>query len=251
MLNLKKKVVLITGGSRGIGAACVKYFCLAGASVAFTYNTNDSAAAKLEKRFSKLSKCKAYKVDVSNEDEIKDCIQSVLKDFKRIDVLVNNAGIWKESKINKISTAAWDETMKINLTSTFLFTKYAVSSMKQKRAGRIINVSSTAGQRGEANYSHYAASKGGMISFTKSLAIELGPYNINVNCVTPGWVITDMTHNALSNKKTLEEELKKIPLGRIATADDIAGPILFLATDLARHINGEILNVNGGSVLVG
>jgi 3-oxoacyl-[acyl-carrier protein] reductase len=251
MLNLKKKVILITGGSRGIGAACVKYFCLAGASVAFTYKTNASAAARLEKRFSKISTCKAYKVDVSNEEEIKDCVQSFLKDFKGIDVLINNAGIWKESKISKLTTAAWDETMKINLTATFLFTKYTVSWMKQKRAGRIINVSSTAGQRGEANYSHYAASKGGMISFTKSLALELGPYNINVNCITPGWVITDMSHKALSNKKTLEEELKKIPLGRIASADDIAGPILFLATDLARHISGEILNVNGGSVLVG
>lgn len=251
MFNLNSKKVLITGGSRGIGAACVKYFCMAGASVAFTYNTNSVFAAKLEKRFSKISKCKAYKTDINNLEEIKGTVQKVIKDFGRIDVLVNNAGIWKEAKITKMKLAAWDETIKTNLTSTFLFTQQVSYFMKLKRYGKIINVSSTAGQRGEAHYSHYAASKGGMISFTKSLASELGPFNINVNSVAPGWVLTDMSKSVLTNKKSFEEELKKIPIGRIATADDIAGPIMFLASDLSRHINGEVLNVNGGSVLVG
>ncbi len=251
MFNLKSKIVLITGGSRGIGAACVKYFCMAGASVAFTYNTNAAAAARIEKRFSKISKCKAYKVDINNENEIKSVVQSVVKDFGKIDVLVNNAGIWKEGKISKIKLSAWEETIKTNLTSAFLFTQHVIRFMKIKRYGKIINISSTAGQRGEAHYSHYAASKGGMISFTKSLASELGPFNINVNSIAPGWVLTDMSKSVLSNKKSLEEELKKIPLGRIATADDIAGPVLFLASDMSRHINGEVLNVNGGSVLVG
>ncbi len=251
MFNLNSKKVLITGGSRGIGAACVKYFCMAGASVAFTYNLNNTLAARLEKRFSKISKCKAYKVDVNKEDEIKKTVEGVLKDFGRIDILVNNAGIWKEAKISKLKLSAWEETLKTNLTSTYLFTKYVSHFMKLKRYGKIINVSSTAGQRGEAHYSHYAASKGGMISFTKSLASELGPYNINVNSVAPGWVLTDMSNSVLSNKKSLDEEIKKIPIGRIATADDIAGPIMFLASDLSRHINGEILNVNGGSVLAG
>lgn len=251
MFNLKSKIILITGGSRGIGAACVKYFCMAGASVAFTYNTNAAAAARIEKRFSKISKCKAYKVDINNENEIKSVVQSVVKDFGKIDVLVNNAGIWKEGKISKIKLSAWEETIKTNLTSAFLFTQHVIRFMKIKRYGKIINISSTAGQRGEAHYSHYASSKGGMISFTKSLASELGPYNINVNSIAPGWVLTDMSKSVLSNKKSLEEELKKIPLGRIATADDIAGPVLFLASDMSRHINGEVLNVNGGSVLVG
>ena len=251
MLNLNSKTVLITGGSRVIGAACVKYFCMAGASVAFTYNSNPTLASRLEKRFSKISKCKAYKVDIINEDEIKNTIQTVLKDFGRIDVLVNNAGIWKEGKISKMKLSTWEETLKINLTSTFLFTQKVAHFMKLKRYGKIINISSTAGQRGEANYSHYAASKGGMISFTKSLASELGPFNINVNSIAPGWVLTDMTKSVFENKKSLDEELKKIPLGRIATADDIAGPVLFLASDMSRHINGEVLNVNGGSVLVG
>lgn len=251
MLNLKNKKVLITGGSRGIGAACVKYFCMAGTQVAFTFNTSTSIARKLEIRFNKVSYCKGYKVDISSEDEIKKVVTAVLKDFGKIDVLVNNAGIWKPGKISKMSLADWDETIKLNLTSVFLFTKYVVSSMKLKRFGKIINISSTAGQRGEANYSHYATSKGGVISFTKSLASELGQYNINVNCIAPGWVLTDMTKHILTDKKCIEEELRKIPLGRVATTDDIAGPILFLASDLSRHISGEILNVNGGSVLVG
>lgn len=251
MLNLTSKVVLITGGSKGIGAACVKYFCMAGASVAFTYNSNSTSATKLEKRFKNIARCKSYKVDISNENEIKNVVHRVLKDFGKIDVLVNNAGIWKEGKFNKMTLTQWEETIKVNLTSTFLFCHYVVPGMKLKRCGKIINISSTAGQRGEANYSHYAASKGGIISFTKSLASELGPFNINVNSVAPGWVITDMTKRALSDNITFAEEIKKIPLGRIATADDIAGPVLFLASDLARHITGEILNVNGGSVLVG
>ncbi len=251
MLNLTSKVVLITGGSRGIGAACVKYFCMAGAYVAFTYNSNSTSATKLEKRYKNIAKCKSYKVDITNENEIKDAVQQVSKDFGSIDILVNNAGIWKEGKFGKMNLAEWEETIKVNLTSIFLFSHYVVPKMKIKRCGKIINISSTAGQRGEPNYSHYAASKGGIISFTKSLASELGPYNINVNSVAPGWVITDMTKKALSNKKVVLDELKKIPLGRIATADDIAGPVLFLASDLARHINGEILNVNGGAVLVG
>ncbi len=251
MFNLNSKKILITGGSRGIGAACVKYFCMAGASVAFTYNSNPALAARIEKRFAKISKCKAYKVDITNEDEIKSAVQNVIKDFGRIDVLVNNAGIWKEARISNMKLSVWEETIKTNLTSTFLFTKQVSHFMKIKRYGKIINISSTAGQRGEAHYSHYAASKGGMISFTKSLASELGPFNINVNSVAPGWVLTDMSKSVLSNKKSLDEELKKIPLGRIATADDIAGPVLFLASDLSRHVNGEVLNVNGGSVLVG
>jgi 3-oxoacyl-[acyl-carrier protein] reductase len=175
----------------------------------------------------------------------------MVKEFGRIDVLVNNAGIWKEGKISKMKLSAWEETLKTNLTSVFIFTQQAVHFMKIKRYGKIINISSTAGQRGEAHHSHYAASKGGMISFTKSLASELGPFNINVNSIAPGWVLTDMSKSVLSNKKSLDEELKKIPLGRIATADDIAGPVLFLASDMSRHINGEVLNVNGGSVLVG
>ena len=136
MLNLKSKQVLITGGSRGIGAACVKYFCMAGASVAFTYNSSHALAIKLEKRYSKISRCKAYKVDIANESEIKSTLATILEDFGKIDILVNNAGIWKESKINRMSLAQWEETIKVNLTSMFLFTRYLIPSMKLKRYGK-------------------------------------------------------------------------------------------------------------------
>lgn len=251
MINLKSKVVLITGGSRGIGAACVKYFSFANASVAFTYNKSISEATKIMKRYSKLTQCKAYKVDVSKEDEIKECVEDVIKDFGRIDILVNNAGIWKEGRIDKMNLADWEETIKINLTSAFYFTRLVVPYMKRKHYGRIINISSTAGQRGEAKYSHYAASKGALISFTKSLAEELAEHNILANCVAPGWVWTDMSIPVLSNKEVLVKELQEIPLKRIPSPDDIAGPILFLASDLAKHITGEVINVNGGSVMCG
>ncbi|MEP0860759.1 MAG: 3-oxoacyl-ACP reductase FabG [Ignavibacterium sp.] len=251
MINLKSKVVLITGGSRGIGASCVKYFAITGASVAFTYNSSKSQAEKLVKRYSKLTRIRAYKVDVANPEEIRECVKEVMKDFGRVDILVNNAGIWKEGKIDKMSLAQWEETLRINLTSAFLFSSLVIPSMKKKRFGRIINISSTAGQRGEARYSHYAASKGGMISFTKSLAEELAEFNILVNSVAPGWVWTDMSIPALSDKKSFESEIKEIPLKRIAQPDDIAGPVLFLAADLAKHITGEVINVNGGSVMCG
>lgn len=251
MINLKSKVVLITGGSRGIGASCVKYFAIAGAAVAFTYNNNKAAAERLVKRYAKLTTCKSYKVDVANADEIKNCVEEVIRDFGRVDILVNNAGIWKEGKIGKMTLSQWEETIKINLTSAFLFSNYVVPSMKKRRFGRIINISSTAGQRGEARYSHYAASKGGMISFTKSLAEELAEYNILVNSIAPGWVWTDMSIPALSDKKSFESEIKEIPLKRIAQPDDIAGPVLFLASDIAKHITGEVINVNGGSVMCG
>ena len=141
--------------------------------------------------------------------------------------------------------------MRVNLTSNFLFVKAVLPSMKQNKFGRIINISSTAGQRGEAFHSHYAASKGGMISFTKSLAVELAPYNITTNSVAPGWVDTDLNNEVFADAEFKENARKGIPVGRIPVAEDIAGPVLFLASDLARHINGEILNVNGGSVLCG
>ncbi len=251
MISLKNKVVLITGGSRGIGAACVKLFSEAGADVAFTYQSNKKSAQKLISSLSTAAKLKSYKADLASEAEIVETVKKIISDFGRIDILVNNGGIWKYGEAGKMSLRDWEETIKINLTGTFLFTKAVIPSMKKNKFGRIINITSTAGQRGEANYSHYAASKGGVISFTKSLAAELGKYNITTNSVAPGWVDTDMTAKELSNKKYRKEVLSGIPLKRIAAPEDIAGPVLFLASDLARNINGEILNVNGGSVLCG
>ncbi|MFZ1080729.1 MAG: SDR family NAD(P)-dependent oxidoreductase, partial [Candidatus Kryptoniota bacterium] len=165
--------------------------------------------------------------------------------------LVNNAGIWTYGEIDNMDEKVWDETMDLNLKGTFLFCRYVVPIMKKQGEGRIVNLSSTAGQRGEASHSHYAATKGAIISLTKSLSTELGPFNIRVNSVAPGWVDTEMSAEALNDKNYREEVRRAIPLGRIPTAEDIAGPIVFLASDLARHVTGEILNVNGGSVLVG
>ena len=178
-------------------------------------------------------------------------VKFILNKFGKIDVLVNNTGIWKFGEADNMSLKEWNETIQINLTSTFLVTREVIPSMKKNEFGRIINISSTAGQRGEAFYSHYAASKGGIISYTKSLAAELGKYNITTNCVAPGWVDTEMVTSVFSDEEYKEKERRAIPVQRIATAEDIAGPVLFLASDLARHVNGEILNVNGGSILCG
>ena len=251
MINLTSKSVLITGGSRGIGAACVKLFAEAGATVHFTYKSNVDAANKLALQFGKKKKVFFYKLDFSNEANLELRIIELVSKIKKIDVLINNAGIWEYGEADKMSLREWNRTMQANLTSMFLMTKTIIPLMKKNKFGRIINISSTAGQRGEPFHSHYAASKGAMISYTKSLAAELGKYNITVNSIAPGWVDTEMCKGVFSNKKYKEKVRLEIPVQRIASAEDIAGPVLFLASDLARHINGEILNVNGGSVLCG
>jgi len=250
MITFKDKIVFITGGSRGIGAACVRLFHQAGAKVIFSFKENKNAADALGNSFA-TNLPFALQIDFNSENDIVKKVVFILTHFGRIDILVNNAGVWKYGEADKISLEDWNATIQINLTSTFLVTKEVLPSMKKNKFGRIINISSTAGQRGEPFYSHYAASKGGIISYTKSLASELGKFNINTNCVAPGWVDTEMVSSVFSDEAYKEKERKAIPVQRIATAEDIAGPVLFLASDLARHINGEILNVNGGSILCG
>jgi 3-oxoacyl-[acyl-carrier protein] reductase len=252
MINFEGQVAIITGGSRGIGAAVAIYFSKAGSNIVITYTKNDKAAKDVVQKVKNNGKeCLALKADIAEEENANFVVKEALKKFGRIDVLVNNAGIWTYGKIGEMSQKIWQETMHINLDGMFYMTNAVVPHMKKQRSGKIINISSTAGQRGEAEHSHYAASKGGMISFTKSIATELGPFNINVNSVAPGWVDTEMSNEILADEKLREAERQKIPIQRIPTAEDMAGPILFLASDLARHITGEILNVNGGSVLVG
>lgn len=251
MITLKNKNVLVTGGSRGIGKACVELFLKADANVAFTYNFAKKEADKIINDYKKSSKIKCYMLNLANTNGIEKKVKQLLSDFGNIDILINNAGIWKEAAIDKMTIEEWNEMMNVNLTSTYLITKLLVPKMKENRFGRIINIASTAGQRGEAFHSHYAASKGGMISLTKSLAAELGEYNITVNCVAPGWVITDMTTDSLTEPDVYTKVLSDIPLNKIAQPEEIAGPVLFLASHLASHITGEILNVNGGSVLCG
>jgi len=251
MINLENKVALITGGSRGIGAACVELFSKAGAKVAFTFKSNKKATDELISKINQPNKVVSYRMDMESESDINQIVALIESDFGRIDLLVNNAGIWKFGEADNMSLTEWDETIRTNLTGYFLVTKAVIPVMKRNNSGRIIHIASTAGQRGEAFHSHYAASKGAVIAFSKSLAVELAKYNITSNCVSPGWVDTEMCESVFSDSEYKEHVRKDIPVGRIATAEDVAGPVLFLASNLARHINGAVLSVNGGSVLCG
>lgn len=252
MIDLTGKVAIITGASRGIGAATAELFAKVGADVVITYTKNTNAAKEVADRISRFGRrCLTIKADISKEKNANKVVEQTIKKYQKIDILVNNAGIWTFGKIGEMNSKVWKETMAVNLDGMFYMTNAVVPFMKKKKFGKIINISSTAGQRGEAEHSHYAASKGGMISFTKAIATELGSFNINVNSVAPGWVDTDLNNQVFADKQYKEQERLKIPIQRMPKAEDIAGPIIFLASDYARHITGEILNVNGGSVLVG
>ena len=251
-LGLTDRVALVTGGSRGIGKAVVALLASCGTHVAVNYVKDEEAATTTaEMARTHGVKALATRADVSRLNEAERLVQETVEHFGKIDFLICNAGIWEGGPVESISEELWNKTLDINLKGTWSVCRAAVPLMKKQRYGRIVIVSSTAGQRGEANVSNYAASKGGQISFTKSLAPELGKFGINVNCVAPGWVETEMTKEALADKATLESINKIIPVGRVATPEEIAGPIVFLCTRWADHITGEILNVNGGSVLCG
>jgi len=249
-LNLENRVAVVTGGSRGIGRAAVDCFAKLGANVVVNYVKDKQAAEEAVAAATRVGvKALAVQADVSHAGDAQRLIDATAQHFNGVDFLVCNAGIWEGGAIDQMSEEAWDRTIDLNLKGTWTACKAAVPQMKAKGFGRIVIVSSTAGQRGEANVSNYAASKGGQISFTKSLGAELAPFGINVNCVAPGWVDTDMCADVFAlpgYKKSIQDG---IPVGRVATPEDIAWPIVFLCTDWARHINGEILNVNGGSVL--
>lgn len=250
-LGLTGRVALITGGSRGIGRAVALHFAELGANVIVNYLENQSAAQATVKELRELGvEAEAIQGDVAKLTDARRLVSGTVDRFGRIDFLICNAGIWEGAAVEEISEELWDKTIDMNLRGTWTMCKAAVPEMKKQRFGRIVIVSSTAGQRGEAFVSNYAASKGGQISFTKSLAPELAPFGINVNSVAPGWVDTELNDAVFADSESRKAISATIPLG-IATADDIAGPIVFLCTDWARHITGEVLNVNGGSVLCG
>ncbi|MGD1045693.1 MAG: SDR family NAD(P)-dependent oxidoreductase [Bacteroidota bacterium] len=249
-IDLNQKVVLVSGGSRGIGAAIVKALAEAGADTAFTYVADKASAKQVETAVKKNGRrCLVLKTSVSNQKQVRNAVQKTVREFGHIDILVNNAGIWKYGAIGKMTEQQWDEMLDINLKGMFLFTNEVVPVMKKQGRGKIINIASTAGQRGEPFHSHYAASKGGMIAFTKSIAVELVPHNIIVNCVSPGWVVTDMTARELRDPNIGEEIKNVIPRGRIATPKEIAGCVLFLASELSDNLVGSIISTNGGAVL--
>ena len=250
MINLKGRVALVTGGSRGIGAASAIRLAQAGCHVAITYATQRAKARNIRDRILSFGRqCIVLKTNVASEKDVRAAVREVVQEFGRLDILVNNAGVWKYGAIGSMTARQWDETLNINLKGTFLFCNEVVRVMK-RRGGKIINIASTAGQRGEPFHSHYAASKAGMIGFTKSIAAELARFRINVNCVAPGWVDTDMSASSLrgAGRKAIEHT---IPRGRVATADDVAGSVLFLASDLSDHLVGSTVSVNGGGVMVG
>ena len=254
MISLAGKAALITGGSRGIGAAAVKLFAEAGADVVFNFNKAKEAAAHIEAEARKHgTRVEAFKADVSKHSDNKKLVDYTIERLGRIDILVANAGVWnvEDQPIEKMTEKQWDDMIRINLKSVYSVIHFAAAHMIKQKSGKIIPISSTAGQRGESFHTHYGASKGAIISLTKGLATELARNNILVNSVAPGWVRTDMSNPVLDTKAGQKMAAAAIPLGRPATAEEIAGPILFLASDLANFMTGEIINVNGGSVLCG
>jgi 3-oxoacyl-[acyl-carrier protein] reductase len=252
MIDLKGKTALITGGSRGIGRATAVLLSQAGANIGINYLSNEGAAQSAKEDVEKSGQqCLAIKADISLRGEVDAMVAALVQEWGRIDILVNNAGIWTYGEIGSLDENVWNETMRLNLDSMYYLCNAVVPVMKTQGKGWIVNVSSTAGQRGEAYHSHYAASKGAMIAFTKSLGAELAPLQIRVNCVAPGWVDTEMCKEVFAEPGFRERIEDSIPLKRIPPPEDIAGPILFLVSDMARHIVGEVINVNGGSVMCG
>jgi 3-oxoacyl-[acyl-carrier protein] reductase len=256
-LDLTGKVALITGGSRGIGAATVRLFAQAGANVAFNYQKAKPEADKLANECGS-DRCFGIQAELSDGTSGEQLVAAAVERFGQVDCLVVNHGIWVsgDAPIDQMTEAQWRRTMAINLDSVFSLIKYGVAQMKRQpyttgSRGHIVIISSTAGQRGESLHADYAASKGAVISMVKGLSTELAPYGIYVNCVAPGWVATDMAAPALSDPATRDRVLKTIPLGRVGKPEEIAAAILFLCTAHAGFVTGEIMNVNGGAVLVG
>jgi len=256
-LSLSGKVALITGGSRGIGAATVRLFIAAGAKVAFTYHKARSQAEALAKECGEAN-CRPLAANLTSADSSQAVIAEVAKVFGRVDILVANHGVWpaEDVAIENMTNEQWRSTLSINLDAVFGLVKYTVAQMKSQprtgcAAGHIVLISSTSGQRGEAFHCDYSATKGALISMVKGLSTELASAGIYVNSVAPGWVDTDMSRTALDDPRSGEEIRRTIPLGRVGKPEEIAAPVLFLCSQHASFITGEVFNVNGGAVLAG
>jgi 3-oxoacyl-[acyl-carrier protein] reductase len=255
-LSIEGKVALITGGSRGIGAATVRMFVDAGARVFFNYEKSKMRAEELCRECGE-KECATMACTLNSATAARALVTACIRRFRRLDILIANHGVWppEDVAVEKMSDEQWRNTIAVNLDAVFGLVKHSVAQMK-KNAGptspaHVVLVSSTAGQRGEAFHCDYAATKGALISMVKGLATELAPHHIYVNCVAPGWVDTDMSRPALDDPDTARKVLSAIPLGRVATPEEIAAPILFLCTPMAGFVTGEIFNVNGGAVLAG
>ncbi|HYM79162.1 MAG TPA: SDR family oxidoreductase [Candidatus Dormibacteraeota bacterium] len=256
-LSLSGKVALISGGSRGIGAATVRMFAAAGAKVAFSYRSARAQADALAKECGPAN-CYPIASDLNHPEAAQSLVAQTVQHFGQLDILVANHGVWPvaDVPIERMSDEQWRTTLSINLDGVFGLVKHAVAQMKaQPRTnapcGHIVLISSTSGQRGEAFHCDYSATKGALISMVKGLSTELASAGIYVNCVAPGWVDTEMSAEALANPKSGDEIRRTIPLGRVGTPEEIAAPVLFLCTNYASFITGEVFNVNGGAVLAG
>lgn len=248
MKLLENKVVIVTGAARGIGEAIAVKMAEHGAHVAFTYVSDSSAekAAALEKKLQALGvKARAYKSNAGNFAECETFVNDVVKEWGTVDVCVNNAGISKDNLLLRLSPDQWNEVININLNSVFNMTKQVIRPMMKAKKGSIVNMSSIVGVRGNAGQASYAASKAGIIGFTKSVAHELGSRNVRCNAIAPGFIETDMTHY-LKDGDASKAFLEKIPLGRFGKAEEIADTTLFLASDMSSYITGQVLSACGG-----
>ena len=242
---LEGKTAIITGGSRGIGKAIVEVFVKQGANVAFTYSSSSEAAKIIESELSTSNvKVKSYKSDASNFEEAQELAASVLEEFGSIDILINNAGITKDNLLMRMSEEDFDRVIQVNLKSVFNMTKAVKRTMLKQRKGSIINMSSVIGVKGNAGQSNYAASKAGILGFTKSMAIELGSRNIRSNAIAPGFIVTEMTDQL--GEDTIKQYFEAIPLKRGGTPEEIANTCVFLGSDMSSYITGQVLNVDGG-----
>ena len=256
-ISLAGKVALISGGSRGIGAATVRMFTAAGAKVVFSYRRAGRQAEALATECGEAV-CHPTASDLNSPEAARSLVAESVRHFGRLDILVANHGVWpvEDVPIERMSDEQWRSTLTINLDAVFGLVKHAVAQMKSQGRGKgalghIVLISSTSGQRGEAFHCDYSASKGALISMVKGLSTELASAGIYVNSVAPGWVDTDMSAEALQDAKSGEEIRRTIPMGRVGTPEEIAGPVLFLCSEYASFITGEVFNVNGGAVLVG
>lgn len=247
-MSLKGKLALVTGASRGIGKAIALKLAEEGADITFFYSSNEEKAAETVKELeAKGVRVMGLKVNVSKGDEVNEAVKTIEKEFKAVDILVNNAGITRDNLLIRMSEEDWEDVLDINLKGAFLTTKAVARKMMKTRYGKIINISSIVGVKGNIGQGNYSASKAGVIGFTKSMAQELASRGIRVNAIAPGFIETDMTD--VLKEEVKSEMLKNIPLGNLGKPEDIANLVVFLASSKADYITGQVINIDGGMVM--
>ncbi len=247
-MELDKRNAIVTGGSIGIGAAIAVQFAREGANVAINYRKHDTEAKEVVKRIEALGrKGIAFKADVANFNDAQAMVRDSVKAFGRLDILVNNAGITRDSVVWKMTEQMWDEVITTNLKGYFNYIHAAADQFKNQKYGKIVNITSINGFRGKFGQSNYSASKGGIIALTKSVARELGKFNVNVNAVAPGMTETEMAADL--PREWLDRALAETVLGRLASTEDVANVVVFLASDRSKHVTGEVINVSGGQYM--